>query len=43
VALLQALRQAGWEVRTDRLLAEEAADEIAQAWALRIGRQEANA
>jgi len=37
VALLQALRQAGWEVRTDRLLAEEAVDEIARAWALRMG------
>jgi len=45
VALLQALRQAGWEVRTDRLLAEEAVDEIARAWALRMGmgRQEASA
>jgi len=45
VALLQALRQAGWEVRTDRLLAEEAVDEITQAWALRMGmgRQEASA
>ena len=31
VALLQALRDAGWEVRTDRLLPEEAAAEIVQA------------
>jgi energy-coupling factor transport system ATP-binding protein len=31
VALLQALREAGWEVRTDRLLPEEAVAEIAQA------------
>ena len=31
VALLQALRQAGWEVRTDRLLLEEAVEEIAHA------------
>ena len=31
VVLLQALREAGWEVRTDRLLPEEAVDEIAQA------------
>jgi len=30
VALLQALREAGWEVRTDQLLPEEAAAEIAQ-------------
>lgn len=31
VALLQALQKAGWEVRTDRLLPEEAAAEIVQA------------
>jgi energy-coupling factor transport system ATP-binding protein len=31
VALLQALRQAGWEVRTDRLLPEEAVAEIVRA------------
>ncbi len=31
VALLHALREAGWQVRTDRLLPEEAAAEIAQA------------
>jgi energy-coupling factor transport system ATP-binding protein len=31
VALMQALRAAGWPVRTDRLLPEEAAAEIAQA------------
>jgi len=31
VALMQMLREAGWPVRTDRLLPEEAADEIAQA------------
>jgi len=31
VALLHALREAGWQVRTDRLLPEEAAVEIAQA------------
>jgi len=31
VLLLQALREAGWEVRTDRLLPEEAVAEIAQA------------
>ena len=31
VALLQRLREAGWEVRTDRLLPEEAAAEILQA------------
>ncbi len=31
VALLQTLREAGWAVRTDRLLPEEAAAEIAQA------------
>ena len=30
VALLQALREAGWAVRTDRLLPEEAAAEIVQ-------------
>jgi hypothetical protein len=34
VALMQALRAAGWEVRTDRLLAEEAASEIARALGL---------
>jgi energy-coupling factor transport system ATP-binding protein len=32
VALLRALRRAGWAVRTDRLLPEEAAAEIAQLW-----------
>jgi len=37
VALLQALRQAGWAVRTDRLGPEEAASEIVQAWTLREG------
>lgn len=31
VALLEALREAGWQVRTDRLLPEEAVAEIAQA------------
>jgi energy-coupling factor transport system ATP-binding protein len=31
VALLQAMQRAGWEVRTDRLLLEEAVAEIAQA------------
>lgn len=31
VALLQRLQEAGWEVRVDRLLPEEAADEIARA------------
>ncbi|MBC7251335.1 MAG: energy-coupling factor transporter ATPase [Anaerolineae bacterium] len=35
VALLQALRQAGKDVRTDRLLPAEAAAEIASAWGLR--------
>jgi energy-coupling factor transport system ATP-binding protein len=34
VALMQALREAGWPVRTDRLLPEEAAAEIAQAYEL---------
>lgn len=34
VALLQALRGAGWNVRADRLLPEEAAAEIARAWGL---------
>jgi energy-coupling factor transport system ATP-binding protein len=34
VVLLQALRGAGWNVRTDRLLPEEAAAEIAQAYSL---------
>ncbi|MBU0705465.1 MAG: energy-coupling factor transporter ATPase [Chloroflexi bacterium] len=38
VALLQALREAGWAVRTDRLLPEEAAAEIAQAHRLAEGR-----
>jgi len=37
VALMQALRAAGWEVRTDRLLAEEAASEIARALGLLEG------
>ena len=37
VALLQALREAGWAVRTDRLGPEEAASEIVQAWTLRKG------
>jgi len=37
VALLQALREAGWAVRTDRLGPEEAASEIVQAWTLREG------
>ena len=37
VALLQALREAGWPVRTDRLWPEEAAAEIARAWRLRCG------
>jgi energy-coupling factor transport system ATP-binding protein len=35
VALLHALRTAGWPVRTDRLLAETAVEEIAQAWRAR--------
>jgi energy-coupling factor transport system ATP-binding protein len=35
VALLQTLRAAGWAVRTDQLLAEEAAGEIARAWGCR--------
>jgi energy-coupling factor transport system ATP-binding protein len=35
VALLQALRQAGKEVRVDRLLPAEAASEIARVWGLR--------
>ena len=35
VALLLALREAGWDVRTDLLLAEEAVGEIAQQRALR--------
>jgi energy-coupling factor transport system ATP-binding protein len=34
VTLMQALREAGWPVRTDRLLPEEAAAEIAQAYEL---------
>ena len=38
VLLLQALRGAGWEVRTDRLLPEEAVAEIAQARGLLEGR-----
>jgi energy-coupling factor transport system ATP-binding protein len=38
VLLLQALREAGWEVRTDRLLPEEAVAEIAQARGLLEGR-----
>jgi energy-coupling factor transport system ATP-binding protein len=33
VALLQALRQAGWAVRTDRLLVDEVVAEIREAWA----------
>jgi len=37
VALLHALRTAGWHVRTDRLLPEEAAAEIAQARGLLKG------
>ena len=37
VALLQTLREAGWPVRTDRLLPEEAAAEIAQAHRLLEG------
>jgi energy-coupling factor transport system ATP-binding protein len=37
VALMQALRAAGWEVRTDQLLAEEAASEIARALGLLEG------
>ncbi|MEA3339649.1 MAG: energy-coupling factor transporter ATPase [Chloroflexota bacterium] len=37
VALLQALREAGWPVRTDRLLPEEAAAEIVQAHRLLEG------
>ena len=36
VALLRALRKAGWSVHTDRLLPEEAATEIARAWALQL-------
>jgi len=32
VALLHALQKAGWAVRTDRLLPEEAAGEIARVW-----------
>jgi energy-coupling factor transport system ATP-binding protein len=37
VALLQALQEAGWVVRTDRLGPEEATNEIVQAWTLREG------
>ena len=36
VALLQALRRAGWNVRTDRLLPEEAAEEVVQACSLSL-------
>lgn len=36
VALLQALERAGWNVRTDRLLPEEAANEIVQACSLSL-------
>jgi energy-coupling factor transport system ATP-binding protein len=32
LALLEALRAAGWPVRTDRLLPEQVAAEIGQAW-----------
>jgi len=32
VLLLEALREAGWDVRTDQLLPEEAAAEIVRAW-----------
>lgn len=35
VALLQALRQAGWSVRTDRLEPQDVAEEIARAWKTR--------
>jgi len=38
VALLQALREAGWSVRTDRMLPEETAAEIARAWRCLEGR-----
>jgi energy-coupling factor transport system ATP-binding protein len=38
VALLQALREAGWSVRTDRMLPEETAAEIARAWRRLEGR-----
>ena len=37
VALLHALQKAGWAVRADRLLPEEAAGEIARAWKQRSG------
>lgn len=37
VALLRALRQSGWGVATDRLLAEEAAAEITRVWSRRGG------
>jgi hypothetical protein len=35
VALLEALRQAGWEVQTDRLLLDEVVAEIRRAWTSR--------
>jgi energy-coupling factor transport system ATP-binding protein len=37
VALLEALRAAGWQVRTDRLLPEQVVSEISQAWHQRSG------
>jgi len=37
VALLEALRAAGWQVRTDRLLPEQVVAEIGQAWRQRSG------
>jgi len=37
VALLEALRTAGWQVRTDRLLPEQVVAEISQAWRRRSG------
>jgi energy-coupling factor transport system ATP-binding protein len=39
VALLEALQAAGWAVRADRLLLEEAVSEIGQAWQIRLGSQ----
>lgn len=37
VTLLEALRAAGWQLRTDRLLPEQVAAEIGQAWRRRSG------
>ena len=40
VALLEALQAAGWAVRADRLILEEAVLEIGQAWPTRRGSQD---